>query len=62
MKRPQIRPESINEVADSITRSSSEHEDIDLGAEATDSAPAKTLQSGPSSKRGRPNPVPKRKR
>ena len=43
MKRSQSRPETIDEAANRVTRSSSESEDIDLAAEATEGAPAKTL-------------------
>jgi len=33
MKRQKIKPSGINEVADSVTRSTTEAEDIDLAAE-----------------------------
>jgi len=47
MKRPQPRPESIDQAANRVTRSTSESEDIDLAAEATEGAPAKTLAPAP---------------
>lgn len=39
--------ESINRESVNVTRSTSEPEDIDLAAEATESAPAKSLEPEP---------------
>jgi len=47
MKRSEPKPESIDQAANRVTRSSSESEDMDLAAEATEGAPAKTLAPNP---------------
>lgn len=44
MKQQEVSPKGINELADSVVRNAAEPEDIDLAAEATESAPAKSLK------------------
>lgn len=43
MKRQPAKAEPIYKAADRVTRASSESEDMDLAAEATEGAPAKRL-------------------
>lgn len=62
MRTSKIDGRPIDQVANEVTRDSSESENIDLAAEATDSAPAKSLAADQPGKPQVPtsNPTPRR--